>query len=60
MWAKILFAIIPLMLDVITPEIRVGVHEWLSNMEEKARKTDNPWDDMFFGFLRMVLSGRSE
>lgn len=58
--SKFLLLIIPLMMDIITPEIRTGVDKWLTDMEKKADATPNPWDNMFTGFLRMVLSGRTE
>jgi len=56
---KLLLLLIPRMLDTITPQLRDGIHEWLMDLEKKAEATPNPWDNLFVGFLRMVLNGRS-
>jgi len=60
MLEKLLLLLIPRLLDVITPELRNTVHEVLLKLQEKAESTPNPWDDLFVGFLRMVLNGRRD
>ncbi|GAI65541.1 unnamed protein product, partial [marine sediment metagenome] len=40
---------------VISPELRTGLAAWLNELEAKAKKTPNPWDDVFVGILKSVL-----
>ena len=42
-------------LTVISPDIRGLVDEWLKDLEDRAKATPNPWDDIFVAFLKMVL-----
>lgn len=46
-----------LMVGVISPELRTGIAEWLNQLEAKAKKTPNPWDNVFVGILKSVLLG---
>jgi len=50
-----LLGLIQLVVGVISPEIRKGTEELLDNLEERAKKTPNPWDDMFVGLLKSVM-----
>lgn len=50
-----IFRLITLILTVLSPELRVGLVEWLDDLEVRAKKTDNPWDDMLVGVLKSIL-----
>lgn len=54
---ELLIRFIPLVLNVISPELRKFLEEILNNMETKAKATANPWDDYFVAALRFVLLG---
>jgi hypothetical protein len=43
-------------LAMVTPEIKASLHAWVETERAKAAKTDNPWDDILFGFLDAMLS----
>ncbi len=39
----------------VSPEIRKGMIEFVLKMEEQAKATPNPWDDIFVGIVKFVL-----
>jgi len=39
----------------ISPEIRKGMVEFVLKLEEQAKATPNPWDDIFIGIVKFVL-----
>jgi len=51
-----LYRLIALVIGQVSPELRLGIVEWVKNLEERAKKTPNPWDDVFVGILKSVLS----
>lgn len=51
-WIMRLFSLV---VTVISPELRKGLETWLNQLEESAKKTPNPWDDVFVGILKSVL-----
>lgn len=51
-WIMRLFGLV---VTVISPELRKGLEEWLNQLEQRAKKTPNPWDDVFVGILKSVL-----
>lgn len=55
---KWIIALIQLVVGVISPEIRKGTEILLDELEERAKKTPNPWDDMFVGLLKSVMLGK--
>lgn len=48
-------ALIRQMLSVISPELRKVVTELVNKLEADAKKTPNPWDDIFVGLLKYIL-----
>ena len=50
-----LLAIIPAILAAITPELREELKAGLERLEQKAKATKNPVDDLVVGLLRGVL-----
>jgi len=52
---KILATIIEELLKRISPEIRMSIRKWLGELEQKAKETKNPWDDLFVALLRIVF-----
>lgn len=55
---ELLLRFIPLVLGVISPELRKNIETWLNNLEAEAKKTVNPWDDYFVAALKFVLLGK--
>ena len=51
-----LFRLIGLVLGQISPELRKAVVDWVTDMELEAKKTPNPWDDIFVGVIKSVLN----
>jgi len=52
---KLLEKLIPLILTVMSPEIKKAVAEFVANLETQAKKTPNPWDDMFVAILKGII-----
>ena len=52
---KILARFIPLILSVISPEIKKLVADFLVQLEANAKKTPNPWDDMLVDLLKTII-----
>ena len=42
-------------LMVATPEIVTTTKQLLDELEEKAKKTPNPWDDILVGTMKTIL-----
>lgn len=55
---ELLLRFLPLVLGVISPEIRKNLEIWLNNLEAEAKKTANEWDDYFVAALKIVLLGK--
>jgi len=43
------------LLNVISPELRKAVADFVLKLEADAKKTANPWDDILVGFLKGIL-----
>jgi len=46
---------IVMVFSVITPELRNRLIEFINQLEADAKKTPNPWDDIFIGVVRSIL-----
>lgn len=53
---KLLVRLLPMILSVVSPEIKQALVEFLDLMEERAKKTANPWDDMLVALLKRLVS----
>ena len=53
---KIVAKFLGLILPIVTPEIREALKGALQNLYEKAKATDNPWDDYLIYFLLTILN----
>lgn len=54
--AKVIVLLLPVIMDNITPEIREYVVNWIKTLEEKAKKTLNPVDDVLVEVMKVVLN----
>jgi len=54
---KWLFQLITLVVTVLSPALRKSLETLLTDLEESASKTANPWDDMFVDLLKTLLLG---
>ncbi len=52
---KWLLLIVQQVLTVMTPELRNSVTAFVNKMDTDAKKTPNPWDDIFVGVLKSIL-----
>jgi len=52
---KLLEKLLPLILSVMSPEIKKAVAEFVLQLEQQAAKTPNPWDDMFVALLKGII-----
>lgn len=53
---KIIITLLPTILSNVTPLIRDNLNELIKQLEEKARKTPNPIDDLLVDFLKSLLN----
>ena len=52
---SILVAVLGAILSVVSPKIREELENFVSHLEEKAKETPNPADDMLVDFLKHNL-----
>ena len=50
-WVKLIEQV----LKSVSPQFRQAAVEFVNKLDEAAKKTDNPWDDIFVGILKFVL-----
>lgn len=50
-----LLRIITMVFSVMTPELRESMVAFINAMAANAKKTPNPWDDIFVGVLKSML-----
>jgi len=50
-----MLTLITLVVSVLSPELRKNLETMLNNLEESAKKTANPWDDILVSLLKNVL-----
>ena len=53
-----IFRLIGLIVTVMSPELRKGLEDVISDLEMRAKKTANPWDDVLVGVLKTILFGK--
>lgn len=53
-----IFRLIGLVVTVASPELRKSLEQWLNILEENAKKTANPWDDILVAMLKTLLLGK--
>jgi len=61
---EFLIRLLRLILPHITPEIRDAIKDLLETLAERAKRSQNPWDDIFIEILqegrsRLILNGLS-
>lgn len=49
--------LIGLIFSVASPEVRKMVETMVTNLEQQARATKNPWDDVLVALLKQLLLG---
>lgn len=55
---ELLLRFIPLVLGVVSPQIRKCLEDFLNQMEAEAKKTANDWDDYLVAALKVILLGK--
>jgi len=53
---EILFRLIGLIVQVISPELRAELLKFVAQLEAQAKKTTNDWDDILVVVLKAVLN----
>lgn len=56
MTGKIIEKILFMMFTRVSPELREWIKKELDVLEGKAKKTKNPFDDMFIAMLKTLLN----
>jgi len=52
---KIIEKLLPLILTVLSPEIKKAVVQLVISLDKQAKKTPNPWDDVFVDILKSIV-----
>ena len=52
---KLLLAILPTLLSIVTPEIREMLEEFILRWWQKAKQTDNAFDDLLVKFIAGLI-----
>jgi len=47
--------LVGLIVGVASPELRAMLDQWLEQLDDQAKKTPNPWDDILVGMLKSIL-----
>ena len=50
--------LITLVVTSASPELREMINKWVADLEEKAKATPNPFDDVLVGLIKVVLNIR--
>jgi len=48
--------LLPLLITNVTPEFRKSLVSGLDTLEEKAKLTKSPWDDLAISFIRSIIN----
>ena len=51
-----LLRILTEILKLISPDLREAIKKLVLDLEEKAKLTPNPWDDLFVWALKKILA----
>lgn len=57
---KILSLILEVVVKNLSPQLRKYIIEAVDNWGEAAKKTENPWDDIFVKILKILLKINGE
>jgi len=49
--------LIGLIVSVASPELRKSLEQWIVQLEQQAKATKNPWDDILVGMLKHLILG---
>jgi len=60
MFQKFIWQMLSNCLAAASPEIVEGIRKSVQEMVEKAKKTPNPWDDMFTQLLQNIVGRPKE
>jgi len=52
-----IIGIVKAILGLASPELRKAIVDYIDALDEHAKSTDNPWDDLFVSLLRVILGG---
>lgn len=50
-----IFELLRRLVDLMSPELRQHLCEFLAQLQERAKSTDNQWDDVVVYFVRAML-----
>lgn len=53
-----LLRLIGMVVNVASPELRKMLEQWFIQLEQQAKKTANPWDDILVAMLKTLLLGK--
>lgn len=55
---QLLFRILLLVVTMLSPAVKSTLAELINRLDADAKKTDNPWDDIFVAMLRNLILGQ--
>ena len=47
--------LVGMVITVISPALKKDIETWILQLEVSAKKTENPWDDIFVGLLKSII-----
>jgi len=50
--------LIGLIIGVASPELRKMLEQWITQLEQQAKATKNPWDDILVAMLKHLILGK--
>jgi len=53
----LMFRILLLVVTMLSPAVKTTLTDLLNQLDADAKKTDNPWDDIFVAMLRTLVLG---
>jgi hypothetical protein len=55
LFSNVIIKFLPIILKNITPTLRKEIISFLDSLEQKAKQTSSPFDDLFIAFIRSLL-----
>jgi hypothetical protein len=54
-WLSLSIKVLSTILDVVTPSLRKVLGDYVQDLYNKAKETENPWDDFFVKLLASLV-----
>ena len=54
----LMFRILLLVVTMLSPAVKTTLADLINQLDVDAKKTDNPWDDIFVAMLKTLILGQ--